>query len=155
MAYCWDTSAFIHSWARTSPPDIFITLWERLDTEIAAGNIVSPEEVYRELEKREGDTLLQWVRERRTQLIIPLEEDIQRRVGEIGAVFESFVAGDADRGAADPWVIALAMARGLTVVTQETRSGSPDSPTIPRVCDHFEVPFVGTFEFMRIEGWTF
>jgi MinD superfamily P-loop ATPase len=56
---------------------------------------------------------------------------------------------------ADPWVIGLAMARDLVVVTQETRPGSSDSPTIPRVCNHFGVEFVNTFEFMRREGWTF
>jgi hypothetical protein len=155
MAYCWDTSAFIHSWVRTSPPDIFVTLWDRLDGEISTGNILSPEEVYKELERQEGDTLLQWVRDRRGHLIAPLDEDVQLRVGEIGAEFQSFVAGDADRDFADPWVIGLAMARDLTVVTQETRSGSSERPTIPRVCNHFGVEFVNTFEFMRREGWTF
>lgn len=54
MSYCWDTSAFIHSWVRTSPPDIFVTLWDRLDDAIAAGRVVSPEEVYKELERQEG-----------------------------------------------------------------------------------------------------
>jgi hypothetical protein len=62
MAYCWDTSAFIHSWVRTSPPDIFVSLWHRLDAEISAGNIVSPEEVYVELARQEGDLLLEWVK---------------------------------------------------------------------------------------------
>lgn len=155
MAYCWDTSAFIHSWVRTSPPDIFVTLWERLDGAIAAGTVVSPEEVYKELERQEGDTLLAWVRERRADLVVPLEDDLQERVTRIGAEFAPFVTGDADRNQADPWVVGLAMARGLTVVTQEIRPGSPDSPTIPRVCRHFGVPFMNTFEFMRREGWTF
>lgn len=115
----------------------------------------APEEVYVELERQEGDTLLAWVRNRRDVLIAPLTEDIQGHVGTIGATFPPFVAGDADRNFADPWVIALAIANGLTVVTQERRPGSPDSPTIPRVCDHFNVPYVNTFEFMRREGWTF
>lgn len=88
-------------------------------------------------------------------MIVPLEDDIQGRVTEIGAAFAPFLAGDADRNFADPWVVGLAMARGLTVVTQEARPGSPDSPTIPGVCGHFGVPFVNTFEFMRQEGWTF
>jgi hypothetical protein len=95
------------------------------------------------------------VRDRRATLVVPLEADLQARVTEIGADFPSFVAGDSDSNFADPWVIGLAMARGLTVVTQETRPGSPDSPTIPRVCNHFSVPFMTTFEFMRREGWKF
>jgi hypothetical protein len=66
-----------------------------------------------------------------------------------------YVAGDTDKNAADPWAVGLPMARDLTVVTQESRSGSPQSPTIPRVCRHFDVPFVNTFEFMRQQGWTF
>ncbi len=86
---------------------------------------------------------------------MPLETDVQDRVREIGTVFQSLVGGDADRNFADPWVVGLAMARGLTVVTGETRPGSPDSPTIPRVCNHFGVPFMDTFDFMRRERWTF
>jgi Domain of unknown function (DUF4411) len=155
MAYCWDTSAWVHSWVRTSPPDIFVSLWERLDTAIADGDILSPDEVYIELERQEGDTLLAWVRERKDALIAPLTVTIQSHVGDIGAAFPLFVAGDTDRNFADPWVIALAMANDLTVVTQERRPGSPDSPTIPRVCDHFNLPYINTFEFMRREGWTF
>ena len=155
MAYCWDTSAWIHSWVRTSPPDIFVTLWQRVDAEIAAGSIVCPEEVYVELERQEGDTLPAWIKERRTNLVVPLADEVQDRVTAIGAAFPPFVAGDSDSNFADPWVIALAMARGLTIVTQERRPGSPDSPTIPRVCTHFGVEFVNTFEFMRREGWQF
>jgi len=155
MAYCWDTSAWIHSWVRTSPPDIFVTLWERVDVAIASGEIRCPEEVYVELERQEGDTLLTWVRDRRDPLIAPLTEDVQAHVSTIGAQFPAFVAGDSDRNFADPWVIALAMSAGLTVVTQERRPGSPDSPTIPRVCEYFGVAYVNTFEFMRQEGWTF
>jgi hypothetical protein len=155
MAYCWDTSAFVHSWVRTSPPDIFVSVWDRLDQDISGGNIVSPEEVYLELERQEGDTLLAWVKHRKDVLVAPLTDDIQSCVGDIGAAFPPFVAGDVDRNFADPWVIALAMTRSLTVVTQESRPGSPDSPTIPRVCGHFGVPYINTFDFMRREGWTF
>ncbi len=85
MAYCWDTSAFVHSWVRTSPPDIFVSLWERLDQDIAGGNVVSPEEVYVELERQEGDTLLAWVRDRRGSLIAALTHDLQACVGDIAA----------------------------------------------------------------------
>ena len=122
---------------------------------IDAGRIVSAEEVYIELERQEGDALFHWVRDRRARLIVPLEPDVQACVTEIGAAFQSFVSGDGDRNLADPWVIGVAMTRRLTVVTPETRPGSPDSPTIPRVCRHFDVPFLSTFEFMRNEGWQF
>lgn len=155
MAYCWDTSAWIHSWVRTSPPDIFVSLWDRLDRAILDGEIRSPEEVYIELERQEGDTLLGWVRDRKEALVAPLTEDVQASVAEIGAAFPPFLAGDIDSNFADPWVIALAQVNGLTIVTQERRPGSPDSPTIPRVCNHFGVRYMDTFQFMRTEGWTF
>ena len=155
MSYCWDTSAWVHSWVRTSPPDIFVSLWDRLDGAISGGQIRSPEEVYIELERQEGDTLLDWVKDRKETLISALTEDLQTSVTEIGVAFPPFIAGDGDRNFADPWVIALARVHGLTVVTQERRPGSPDSPTIPRVCDHFGVAYVNTFEFMRAEGWSF
>jgi hypothetical protein len=133
MSYCFDTSAFIHSWVRTSPPDIFVTLWGRLDGKIAEGGIVSPEGVLKELERVEGDTLLAWVKQGRDPLIVPLGADLQEKVGLIGAQYQSFVAGDADKNMADPWVIGLAMARNLTVVTQESKPGTPAKPTLARV----------------------
>jgi hypothetical protein len=46
----------------------------------------SPEEVYVELERQEGDTLLAWVRDRRDTLVAPLTQDIQALVGDIGAI---------------------------------------------------------------------
>jgi len=154
MSHCWDTSAFIHSWRRTSPPDIFVSLWDKLDAEIRASSIVCPDEVYRELERRD-DPLFRWVKDRKDALFVPLERTLQAHVATIGGVFPYYTAGDSDDNAADPWVVALAMERGLTVVTQETRQGSLDFPKIPRVCDRFGVRYVNTFDYMRAKGWTF
>ena len=152
-AHSFDTSSFIECW-RTSPQDIFVTLWERLDQEINAGGIVC-------LKKsswsspRQDDGLHRWAKDRRERLFVPLEADIQGQVTTIGEAFPYYTAGDTDENAANPWVIGLAMARNLTVVTEERRPGSPDHPKIPRVCDHFGVRYMNAFEYMRTKGWKF
>jgi Domain of unknown function (DUF4411) len=153
VSHCFDTSSFIECW-RTSPQDIFVTLWDRLDSEISANGIVCPEEVLIEL-ARQDDGLHRWAKERRERLFVPLESDLQAAVARIGGVFPYYTAGDTDENGADPWVIGLAMARTLVVVTEERRPGSPDFPTIPRVCEHFGVQYINAFEYMRVKGWTF
>jgi sugar phosphate isomerase/epimerase len=59
------------------------------------------------------------------------------------------------RHEADPWVISLAAARGLTVVTFETpgRASSPE-PKIPKACAKLGVPSVDIMGFMASLGWT-
>ena len=68
--------------------------------------------------------------------------------------FRHFVTNPKVRNRADPFVIALVKARGFTVVTQE-RPGSPDSPKIPTVCDHFGVPYLRFLDIIRREQWRF
>jgi hypothetical protein len=52
--------------------------------------------------------------------------------------------------AADPWVVALAEARGLTVVTME-EGGTANRPKIPHVCAHFRVPCIPVVDLIRKE----
>jgi hypothetical protein len=53
------------------------------------------------------------------------------------------------RSVADPFVIALAHVQGLTMVTAERASGSPQKPRIPDVCAGIGVkcvPLLGMFK---------
>lgn len=54
-------------------------------------------------------------------------------------------------GSADPFVIALAQARELTVVTSE--KSKPSKPRIPDVCKVLGVPCITLVEMFRKEGW--
>ena len=78
--YVVDASIWIRI-GRNHPPDIFISLWQRLDASVAAGDLVSPDEVLHELERGTDDlaeilstrvglflpwTMLRWLPSRRS-----------------------------------------------------------------------------------------
>lgn len=59
------------------------------------------------------------------------------------------------RNEADPFVIALAIARDGVVMTEETLSGSLDKPRIPNVCAALDIRCLSLVEFVREQNWTF
>jgi len=81
MSYSVDTSALMDAWVRYYPPDVFGTLWERINSLVVAGRLLAIDEVLRELEKKD-DELHKWVRAR-PHMIIALDEPIQRRATPI------------------------------------------------------------------------
>ena len=150
MSYCVDTSALLDAWVRYYPPDVFETLWKQLDSLVAKGRLVAIDEVRRELEKKD-DELFKWV-SARPAMIVTLDEELQTAALPIINRFPSLTnTKSLMSGAADPFVIALAQARALTVVTAE--QSRPSKPRIPDVCKALGVPFITLVEMFRREGW--
>ena len=57
---------------------------------------------------------------------------------------EDFLSG------ADPWLIAKAISTGATVVTHEVLNREAKRKfIIPNVCEHFQVPYMNTFELLH------
>ena len=134
MRYCIDTSALIDAWVRWYPREMFPTLWEKVDALIDDGRLFSSEEVLQELERKEGDTLYEWAKERQ-DYFLSLNDDIQACASQIMANYPRLVDERTGKSFADPWVIATAHTRGCTVVTGERPTDSPDRrPKIPDVC---------------------
>lgn len=98
------------------------------------GQIWVMDEVVAEL-KRKDDGVYQWVKERDT-IIVPIDEDIQKHLVAIMKLYPRLVDTKRNRSGCDPWVIALAKARRLSVVTAEKASGSLIKPKIPDVQGH-------------------
>src|SRR5207253_2053711 len=115
MPYCVDTSAWLDGWRRHYPPDVFPTLWQRIEDQMTAGSIFSSEEVYVELAKKDDD-LHKWIQARKQMLVAP-DEAIQRRVAALLAVYPRLVDTLKGRSQADPFVIATAIEGRATVVT--------------------------------------
>ncbi len=153
MAYCIDTSALLDGWVRYYPRDVFPTLWDKLEKMIAGGRLVAPDEVLKELSKNDDD-LHKWAR-LQGGLFYPLEDDIQIATAEILATFPKLVNNERNRSIADPFVIAVAKARKLFVVTGEKRKGNPSRPKIPDVCDAYGIKCLTLLELMKNEGWKF
>lgn len=63
------------------------------------------------------------------------------------------LVGLGGRSAADPWVIALAMVNGWTVVTEEKATRKADKPNIPDVCAGLGVKVMSGADLIEAEGW--
>ena len=150
MSYSVDTSALLDAWVRYYPPDVFDTLWQRLDGLVSGGRLLAIDEVRRELEKQD-DELHKWLAAR-PSMIVALDGEIQTRATPIINGFGSLTnTKSVMSGSADPFVIALAQERKLTVVTAE--KSKPTKPRIPDVCKALGVPCITLVELFRREGW--
>ena len=152
MAYCFDTSVLIECWSRSYPPDVFPGLWVKLDELITQQEVLCPDEVRVELERQEDD-LAKWINAR-PHLFVPLDDAIQRATSEVLAQHPLLMKATKNRNGADPFVIATAQVRSLTVVTEE-QGGTDTKPKIPSVCATLRVPCVNVLSFIRNQGWSF
>jgi hypothetical protein len=132
--YSFDTSVWINGRRDLLPPDLFPTLWSKIEGVILSGGLRSVDVVKEELSKKD-DATATWATSQ-SDLFVPL--------GRGGG-----------RNAADPFVVGLALARSGIVVTQEVRSRSLDKPKIPDVCSDLQVRCIPLVEVVRDLGWTF
>jgi len=114
MAYSIDSSGVLDLF-RYYPPDVFPTIWSQLDDAATRGNIFAIDEVFRELEKKDDDAF-QWLKAR-VAMVVAIDNEIQQRVTAILAEHARLVDTRRNRSSGDPFVIALAQARNLSVVT--------------------------------------
>lgn len=150
MSYSVDTSALLDAWVRYYPPDVFGTLWERLEGLVGARRLFAVDEVRRELERMD-DGLYRWVSER-PAMIVALDESLQRAAVPIINNYPSLTrTRSVMSGSADPFVIALAQQRSLTVVTAER--SRPSRPRIPDVCRALGIHCITLVEMFRAESW--
>ena len=153
--FVMDTSAFVNGWRDHLPPATFPTVWQLIDFCLDDGRIIGPRQVYVEITKKDDD-VAEWVKERRTKFADP-DPAVQAVAGELWA---RLYAANPERNQADPWVIAEAKVRGLTVVTYEGRSfsGVPTrrwARSMPGICAHEGVPCVTLPEALTALGGHF
>lgn len=153
MKYCIDTSALMDAWCRWYPPNLFPSLWEQIDSLIATHDLVSSQEVLRELERKKDD-LFQWAKER-AEVFLPLSDEVQGAAIAVLEQFRHLVDGRTGKSFADPFVIATAQTTSTILVTGEKPTGSPTRPKIPDVCAHLDIPWISMVEMICEEGWTF
>lgn len=153
MAYCVDSSTFIEAGTRRYPIDIAPGFWDNLDALSREGTIVAPDEVRLEL-RAKADSVWTWVKERR-HMFVALDGEQMVATNGILAEFPRLVGKLNNRYHADPFVVALATVRELTVVTEENVISTPERPRIPLVCEHFGIRCINTLDWLRELGITF
>lgn len=149
----FDTSAFINGRNDHLPPATFPSVWERIEEAMRDGRIVLAREVFVETCAKD-DNVAEWIK--RFEAVDPVRE-VQMLVGEIYAQFSN---GSTRRDGADPFVIAEAKHREMTVVTYEGRSfsGVPTKRwerSMPGICKRFEVPCATLPEALAMLGASF
>ena len=136
----FDTSAYLNGRRDHYPPATFPSVWDLVAAAMTDGRIITPREVYREIVAKD-DEIAAWCKQLPPHVFVDPIEPVQRMVGIVYAQF----ANPGRRDGADPFVIAEAQHRGVTVVTYEGRSfsGVPTrnwDRTMPGICKHFTVP---------------
>ncbi len=147
--YVLDTSAIIDLF-RYYPPETFAGLWGRIDALVKEGRLLCPEEVLRELKKKEDDAS-KWLEEHRT-LVIRQENVVWRLAKKIANRHDGLVDTSRTIPQADPFVIALAKQLKWSVVTSERTRGF-GAVNIPSVCRHESVPCLSLLQLFATEGW--
>jgi hypothetical protein len=150
LNYCFDTSALIAAWSERYPLRRVPRFWERLDDLIAAERLWAPEEVRREVKKK-SDGLYDWINARK-QIFVDLEESVQLQAKAILADYPWLLKNVPGKSPADAFVIALALDRGLIVVTEEG-PGGVRKPQIPFVCNAKGVRCLNLLGLLDEEDW--
>jgi len=156
--YCIDTSALIDL-RRRYPPKVFGVLWLKVEELVAAGRLIAPREVLRELQ-RGDDEMHQWAKKHRA-MFVDLDHDQQTLLKEILAAFPGWVDTATDRPVGDPMVIALARSRTLAdadaprVVVSHELLGGRGATKIPNVCQQYGIQHMQLVDIFEREEWSF
>lgn len=151
MPFSLDTSGILDAWVRNYPPDVFPAIWLNMEAAAQRGEVFVVEEVVRELERKDDD-VFRWVK-KHDSMIIRIDAEIQSHVVHIMSSYSRLVDSKKNRSGGDPWVIALARAKSLTVVTAEKATGNLAKPKIPDVCKDLGIACVSVIDFFRHQGW--
>jgi hypothetical protein len=157
MIYVFDTSSFREM--ETFYPEIFESVWTKINEAVKGGILVSTREVYNEIPKGAPPTFfLEWLNSVKSRVFLTPDEEETQFVSEIFKIehFQALVSKKTmARGnpVADPFVIACAKVKKGTVVTEEKQKDN--AAKIPNVCARFDIPCTNLNGFMRKLGWKF
>jgi hypothetical protein len=150
--YVIDTGALIDLWRRRYPRDVFGGLWEKIDKMVEGGDLIAPQEVLVELGKQR-DELAKWAKKQKP-FLSPDDEQL-KRVKDIMTRFVSLVDTSGTAPNADPFVVALAISKGWSVVSSEHPGGTSPRKRIPDVCAHYGIKCLSLLDFFREKQWSF
>lgn len=146
-----DTSSLIEGWVRAYPPENFPTFWELMDDLVRRGELITPTEVFEELESKDDD-LHAWVKDRADVMVQPTTRPLMAEVRNVLAAHPHLTKTGTGRNRADPFVIALGSIRSLPIVTQE-KGGSAKKPRIPYVCEKWGVGNMNILGMVKALSW--
>jgi len=151
--YTLDTNILINM-NRVYPRDIFPTLWDHLEGLVDVGWACICSEILVEV-KRGGDELHTWANDL-PDFVCELTAIEPATVATISAQHPDWVRGT--QNAADPWLIAHAIAHDRTIVSEEREAGpgvEDRNQKVPNVAAENGVECIKFFELARRQSWRF
>lgn len=155
--YCIDTSSLINLIRHNGlpyepyPRDIFPDLWEKLESMVGNGRLISHMRVYREISRRD-DLLFEWCKINKGMFY-----DVDEcQLIEIKTVRDCYEAGhwkskmDKASEWADPWVVTLSLCRGGAVIVSDEKPKNDNS--IPKIAEKLGIECINLMEFLRRIG---
>jgi len=145
--YCIDANALINLMKYPGyPRDIFPMLWEKLESMVERGRLISHVEVYKEIEKQR-DEIYSWCKQNRKifkdvdECQIQMLNQIERKYNPEYWKTEM----NKDSPWADPWLIALSICEDTVIVTDEKDTADH----IPYVANAFQRQVLNLLDFFR------
>lgn len=156
MTYLLDANTFIEAKNRYYHMQICPAYWDWIDLQVGEGQIASIDFIQRELLDGK-DQLSDWVKDRNHLFLATSDEETQAQFGKVAEGVMSLDhmkdgAREEFLDCADPWLVAKAATEPETVVvTHETYDPNIRKKIkLPNICRDFEVPYINTFELLRI-----
>jgi len=154
VSYLLDANVFIAAKRLHYGFDFCPAFWDWLLEQNLAGNVFSIERVGTEVATG-ADDLSMWADARGAAFFLPPDQAMLASVGQVStwAMGQSYAprAVDLFAQAADSYLVAHALAHGMTVVTHEKAENSKNIVKIPNACIALGVPVVTPFEMLRRE----
>ena len=148
--YSIDTNAVLTAWRETYRPESFPKFWDNFSTLLGDGHAVFSEEVKREIDAKDDD-VCDWVKTH-SAAVVSMELEQITHAKALAKQFPFLAKERLGRMRADGFVIALALWKGLTVVTAENRRGREK---IPNICKQVNVECISLADMIQRENWRF
>ena len=132
--------------------------WSKIDGLVASGRLTSVHQVRVELERHfKWPAIHEWAKANASIFPKPTRDELEalRRVLDVRH-FQQLISQQnllSGTDAADPFLVAAAIARNACLVTEEVKK--PNGARLPNVCEHFGIECINVAELYVREGWTF
>ena len=127
---------------------VFKGLWQNIDDLIEKQVIVTCSEIVSEIK---DDELVAWLHHKQC-VVLPITDKVQLNVSKIVNEHPKLIDFSNCKSSGDAFLIATAMERGLTVITEE---GKISSKKIPAICQFYNIPCINITELCTQEEWEF
>lgn len=152
--YCFDTDTFASAWRVHYRPETFATWWTRLESMIDAGQVLVPQEVKDEVTAG-SDDLVKWVKKSCPKAVSVTMNQLTT-VKEIVNKYPKVTHYHKPRpNHADPFVVAVAKEHNAVVVTYESKNGSQTNPSVPSLCEMYDIECINLSELFIREDISF